>query len=266
MKKLIQTLGVACSLCILPFSVNAVLMTVDEIIYETSGATDPSLLSGTVDMSLSGSELSIVLTNTSTDIASPTASHNLLSGLGFVLPDGVYIDWGTATITTGSTAINFTAPADGNVSGEWGYDNNPLDNGPFQNSDITNSTVNTVVSTMQSSTTTKFSDTPIETPAVLSGPEFGLLSGLVNEDVAGGLNAIQDSITILLGLDGLLISPPSELPPGDSQSFDLLAFIESNDIVLSFGSPNLSSVPEPTSLMLFAIGLLGFASLRLGRK
>lgn len=240
----------------LPLSANAALMTVDEIIYEDDGATDLSVLSGTVDMFLSDNELSIVLTNTSSAIASPTASHNLLTGLGFVLPEEISINWGTASITSGSTTINFLAPADSDISGEWGYDNAPLDSGPFQNSDITSSSVNTVVSAMQSSTTDKFSNTSLYNPKVLAGPEFGLLSKLLDADVAGGLYAIQDSITILLDLSGL------DMWIGEGS---LLDYIQANDIVLSFGSPN-SRVPEPSTLMLLSIGLLGFAGIRYKTK
>jgi hypothetical protein len=257
MKKTLQKLLALGVLVVLPLNSNAVIMTVDEIIYEDNGATNPSVLSGTVDMNLIGNELSIVLTNTSSAVASPTASHNLLTGLGFVLPEMIAINWGTATITSGSTAINFTAPANGDVSGEWGYDTNPLDSGPFQNANITSSSVNTVVSTMESSTTTKFSNTPIENPAVLAGPEFGLLSDLVDAEVAGGQNAIQDSITILLNLSGLAML---------TGEYSLLDFIQSNDIVLSFGSPNSSSIPEPSAMVLLAIGLLGFAGIRVNAK
>ena len=100
---------------VLPTFARATVLTVDEIIYETGiSPTDPDVLKGTVDMTFSGSTLSIMLTNTSTDVASLEASYNLLTGLGFNLPGTLYIMSGSVSME-GSTAINFTAPSDNDV-------------------------------------------------------------------------------------------------------------------------------------------------------
>ena len=244
-----------CSVLFLPAISSATPVSVDEIIYETgSNATNPDLLAGTVDMTFAGATLTIILTNTSTGVASTEASYNLLTGLGFFLPGNLAISSGSVSMA-GSTAINFTAPPDNDVSGEWGYDDSPLNAGPFQTvpEGEAYSTVNTVVSAMQSSSKDgKFSSTPVEGPSSLNGPEFGLLSGSVESGIAGGLNAIQNSITISLTLGG------------DWDGTDLITSISARDIVLSFGSPNASAspVPEPGTMLLLSSGLIVIGSMR----
>jgi len=246
-RSLLTLVGIMClAVVTLPASSIAAPLTVDEIIYQTEdGYTDPDLLAGTVDMSLSSNDLTILLTNTSPGQASAVASQNLLTGIGFSLPDGMWILSGIVGMDD-STAINFTKPGDGVVSGEWGWDDQGLDAGPFQNvSDdgVAYSTVNTVVSAMEASTTVKFSSVPLENPAVLDGPEFGLLTDSVADTVAGGNNAIQDHVIITLSLGGSLAA-------------NLINFIDSGDVVLSFGSPDTSTVPEPATMLLLGAGLI----------
>ena len=63
-------------------------ITVDEILSDST--TNAALLSGTIDMTLSGNTLTIILTNTSADAAGSGAGI-LLTGIGFQLPTGVAI-------------------------------------------------------------------------------------------------------------------------------------------------------------------------------
>jgi len=108
--------------------------------------------------------------------------------------------------------------------------------------------VNTAVSSMTSTSDIKFQPGQLLPPEVLNGPEFGLLSAAVSPSEAGGLNAITDSVTITLNLSGTITG-------------DLLAFIDSHDVVLSFASPN--TVPEGGSTaILLGLALLGFGGLR----
>jgi PEP-CTERM motif-containing protein len=209
-------------------------ITVNEVLYDSSGVADSTLLSGTVDMTFAGDTLTIVLRNTSADGAGSGAGI-LLTGVAFTLPSGVSIASGVVTIGS-STAVNFTAPLGGDISSEWGYDNSPLDSGSFLND--ASYDYNSVVASMVSMTTTQFSSGSIGAPPNLGGPDFGAISAA--ETDAGGQEAVRDTITFTLLLNG---QPPS----------DLVSFIDSNPVGISFGSPNVS-VPEPASLSLLALG------------
>jgi hypothetical protein len=246
MKKNFLVLSTVFGMLITASMANATLMDINEIIFEGND-TNSANLSGTVDMYTHDSNyLKVIITNTSS-LASDISSQNLLTGLGFNLP-GLDILSGTATIN-GQTAINFTMPGNYDVSGEWGYDNNPISSGPFQTGSEgeagMSSTVNTVVSSMISTTEIPFSLDSISKPDNLNGPEFGLLSGQVLQSVAGGLNAIQDTITIDLLLSGSYSG--------------LEGFINSHDVVLSFGSPDhsTSEVPIPAAVWLLGSGFIG---------
>jgi hypothetical protein len=101
-------------------------------------------------------------------------------------------------------AINFNPNGTGDVSREWGYDNQDLNSGPFQNVSAGGeaySTVNTTVSVLQSSSKDGiFAGNGNNNN--LGGPDFGLLSDSVASSVAGGLEAIQSSVIITLTLGG----------------------------------------------------------------
>ena len=221
----------------------AVPITVDEILYDST--TNLAGLSGTIDMALSGNTLTITLTNTSLDSAGSGAGV-LLTGIGFSLPSGS-IGSGTAAMGA-STAVNFTKPADGNVSQEWGYDNNPLNSGMFASGAVYD--YNTVVASMVSMTTNQFASGSLGGAPNLNGPDFGLISA--NETDASGQLAIRSSLIITLNLAGAVPS-------------NLLSTIDSGRVGLSFGSPdssNLRRVPEPASMSLLLVGAAGVCFLR----
>lgn len=225
-------------------------ITVDEILYDSS--TNPALLSGTVDMTYSSGVLTILLKNTSADAAG-SAAGVLLTGIGFQLPTGVTLTGGAAYMGTSATAVGFTAPANRNISSEWGYDASPLHSGMFK--DGAAFSYNTVVASMESMTTNQFASGSLGNPPNLGGPDFGVISAL--ETNAGGQEAIRDTIRITLNLQGALS--------------DIVSRIEAGNVGLSFGSPNASlttKVPEPgsLSLLLVGVGALGAAIRRRTRQ
>lgn len=257
MKRFFIIIVVISVISLLPVSSDATLVTIDEYIYQNydeGSLVDTSVLFGTADFSYVGSTLIIILTNTSTASTGYEGSTNILTGIGFNLPEGMSIFEGTVHIADGSLPINFPDVIDGwdgeDLSMEWGYDNDPI-NGPFDNPDIISSTVDTVVSSMNSTSDSKFLSGSLLNPPVLDGPEMGLLSGFVEDGIAGGLFAIQDSVIISLELSGSYFGTDAEF----------ISFIDSGDVVLSFGSPDIA-VPEPGTILLLGSGLIGLVGFR----
>jgi MYXO-CTERM domain-containing protein len=166
-----------------------------------------------------------------------------LTGLAFDMPGSYDILSGTVKIN-GSTVIGNVnpIPAGGDVSGEWGYHNGV--SGHFNGL-----AVDTQVSTMEADTSVKFSNTPIDDPAGLNGPEYGLLGG-AGED-PGGLAAIKSSVIIELTLNGT--------PNGG-----FLNSINGGIVAVTYGSP--TGVPEPTSAIAGLLALAGLGFLARRRK
>jgi len=221
----------------------AAAITVDQILY--ASGSDPSKLSGTVDMTLSGNTLTIILTNTSLDAAGSGAGI-LLTGIGFQLPTGIGIGTGSgAAINTGSSGVGFSGTGGTSVSQEWGYDSGTLKSGLFTATGSLG--YNIVVSSMESQVTNQFAAGSIAQPPNLDGPDFGLVSALETGALGSGVEGIRDSIVITLVLTG---SVPS----------NLLSSIESGNVGLSFGSPDSfyrrTQVPEPSSLLFLSGAVL----------
>ena len=218
-----------------PSSAQAVSIGVDQIL-----ADQPTGLSGTVDMTLSGNVLTITLVNTSA-AGSASGANGLLSGLAFNLPGysgAVDIIGGSVILGPGSSFVN--SPV-GDLSKEWGFQNS---NAPGHFNGLA---VDTVVATMEADTTTKFAGGNITLPDVLDGPEYGLVRTGGN---AGGLSAVQNSVVVTLTLS-------KTIAPGDYATY--LGRINSGLVAIEFGSPT-GAVPDGGSTLV----LLGSALTALG--
>lgn len=217
----------------------------DELLYEDGD--NPAVLDASIDMSVSGNTLTIVLTNTSTADAGSTGAGNLLAGLGFNLPSGVTINSGDVSMI-GSIAINFTAPGDNDVSSEWGYNNGIPGSGHFDADGPATLSVNTVVSSQANDGPNQFAPGSLGPPPTLGGPDFGAASP--NAPV-GGQEGINDHVTITLLLDGVVPAT-------------LIADIDAASVVVAFGSPTNSTIPEPSAgfLLMSALAVTAMARRR----
>lgn len=221
----------------------AALVNVDQIIAQGATGLDVNQLSGTVDMSVSGNQLTILLRNTTgagavgAGFSSPATL--LLTGVGFQL-SGVTITGGTVSINAGSSAVNFGAV---DLSTEWGYANQAVDgyNG------IPSIPVNAVVSSMeQGGAQTKFSGN-----ANIDGPGYGAISAALLAAFGNSQPGVNDTIKLVLTLSGAVN----------------VADIDAGNVVLAFGSPTLA-VPEPSTYLAAALLLLPFgaSTIRILRK
>jgi hypothetical protein len=212
---------------------------VDQIIWQPDSGFDGSSLSPSVEFNsiLNDSDsFTITLTNNSGNLGPNDFASALFTGLGFTLQTGYWIDSGSISGTT----------SDGDdLSGKWGYDNDPLDAGPFKN--VTTLYVNTSVSTMESATESGsfFNGT---SGASFQGPNYGILD--TEEGTIGGLPYVLDSLTITVNLNQSV---------SDWDAF--FSNINSNNVVASFGSPT-APVPEPATMLLFGSGLAGLFAFR----
>ncbi len=196
--------------------------------------SDSSGLSATADFSLIGLDgLKIILTNTSTGVPADfldDPSKQLLTGISFDL-GGPEIIGGNVVIgpDDADMSINFDAGPFGkgaNVSGEWGYGNNVTTTGMLVN-----------MVSVNTSQMTAFSDSNLDGPEELDGPQGGLLANPGIVDLGGGLGAIQNSVVITLNLNSDLSG---------------LGFLE-NGVIVEYGS-DAAFIPEPTTVALLALG------------
>lgn len=233
---------------------SAVNINVDQIL--APGDVDKSQLSGLVDISYTSinstrGTLTITLKNTSANSAGSGAGI-LLTGIGLSLDDYIRIDSGSANMS-GSSAVGFTKPADGDVSEEWGYDAGPLDSGALLSAA---QPVNTAVSSMESQTTSQFQSGSISAPGNLDGPDFGLISANETDGLGSGVEGILDSIVIKLNLSIANTNGGKNLNNLESE-------INGSWVVLTFGSPGDGggSVPDAGSgLALMGVALVGLSA------
>ena len=233
--------------------VHADLITVDQILYKLNpvGGLSPEQaanLSATVDMTFTSVDgthglLTVTLTNTSglTTGTTPSAS-NLLSGIGFNLPEGVSVV-DNATYNS-SIALPAGSSAFGGTFSQtvWGW--GTTIGGHYDDPGVLG--VNLILSTNTADTSTTFGG-----DANLDGPTWGLQSA-----TGSPTNSpyIKPSISFSIYL--AYASAPS----------NLLQYIQSGAVVVEYGSPAdaqgqitppSGKVPEPMTLILYGLGFAG---------
>jgi hypothetical protein len=194
-----------------------------------------------------GDVLEVRLKNSSTSIPNGfDPSDQLLTGIswdfGHVGFNGdVMITGGTVATGSNSSSINFSVANVGpnsDVSGEYGYGN----------MDGTGALPNFVSG--NAAQATPFGGANLDGPAIIDGPQAGLLSSLASIPL-GGLGAIQDEIIATLSLSEALIS--------ESEIFGLLG-----EARVEFGSDaHFIQIPIPAPGSMATLCLAGvFASRR----
>lgn len=242
MKKTRQLMAVGVAL-LCGASAQALSLNIDVVLADVAGQT------ASADISfVDNTHIQIIFRNT-TGAGGPAGANGLLTGIAFNLPSGNNITAGNVKVNTGSTIRGGSLNGSGagtSLQGEWGYSN--AKSGHFNGL-----SVDTQVSAMEADTTTAFGAS-IDNPAVLDGPEYGLMR---TGGDRGGLTAIENSVVITLTLANSV---------GGGAQAAYLASIDAGTVAVTFGSPSggTTTVPDGGATVM----LLGaaFAAVGFGRR
>jgi len=229
----------------------------DQILYKLNPvggltAAQAQNLSAAIDMTFDSATglLTVLLTNTSgtTTGTTPNAS-NLLTGVGFNLPDGVSVIDTAANNSTIAIPDGSMESAGGNSFNQdrWGWGTTIA--GHYDEPGVL--PVNLILASMGADTDQTF-DPP---EGNLGGTDWGLLSKTGSP--ANG-DWIKDSIRFSIYLSG--VADPT----------NLLTFIQSEAVVVEYGSPaelqGQVFTPEPASMLLMGAGLMTWGVIHRRRR
>lgn len=271
MRKPLTLMGLGASLAIAATPVAAVPIT-----FTGSGTAAGIAVSASATFDFSGNILTITLQNTSGSHAAQDAPGSTLTGIFFDLAGAPTLTPVSATLPAGSSIIQTAtcspagACATTNVGGEWGFQYSAagLPAGGPDYGIASAGYLSTGLAGNIGNFNNGAAGTDLDNVASLDGIGFGIVSGAAGFDPNGGLAAvplIEDSVQFVLnGVAGLDTDDISNVLFRYGTAYTEDSVPGGGDG--GGGGGGGGSVPEPGTLALLAIGLLGLHFALLRRK
>ena len=222
-------------------------------------------LSASASFSISGTQLTILLSNTdaATGAAAPDDPAEVLSGLFFNLGTSTFTP--SYARTNGNGSIIQTANCDvescsgqTNIGGEWSYAYGGV--GWLSG---TNQGIASAGYLNDNTSTANFNGPNYETPAALNGIEFGLVP---NNWIAYSGNGGLDNNALIEGTAKFVLTIPSGLTEADITNVYFTYGTSAGENTVpgttsatptSTSTPTSGSIPEPALLTMLGMGLVG---------